>query len=265
MVDYPTKVCVRRPRLCYFRVMRGYESSTFGDRSAQSYDAWASEQLDTAGTVVRLTELAGPGPVLELGIGTGRVALGLLERGIAVHGVDASKAMVARLRAKPGGDQIPVTIGDFSELPVDGSFSLVFVVASTFYQLQSQEAQIRCVQNVARRLQPGGVFVVDAFMLDAARFPGNQGMRITAVDSDRLEVWFMQLDPAEQRLLCQRVAFTERETQLVPIPFRYAWPSELDLMARLAGLRLRERAGGWRGEPFAATSRRHLSIYELPA
>ncbi|MGH8902141.1 MAG: methyltransferase domain-containing protein [Egibacteraceae bacterium] len=176
-----------------------------------------------------------------------------------------SEAMVARLRAKPGGDQIPVAIGDFSELPVDGSFSLVFVVASTFYQLQSQEAQIRCVENVARRLQPGGVFVVDAFMLDAARFLGNQGMRIAGVDSDQLEVWFMQLDPAEQRLLCQRVTFTERETRLVPIPFRYAWPSELDLMARLAGLRLRERAGGWRGEPFIVTSHRHISIYELPA
>lgn len=245
--------------------MRGYESSTFGDRSAQSYDTWSSEQLDTEGTVARLTELAGRGPVLELGIGTGRVALPLSERGIAVHGIDASEAMVARLRAKPGGDQIPVTIGDFSDFPVDGSFSLVFVVASTFCQLQSQEAQIQCVENVARRLQPGGLFVIDAFMLDGARFPGNQGMRIAGADPDQLEVWFIRLDPAEQRLLCQRVAFTERETQLVPIPFRYVWPSELDLMARLAGLRLRERTGGWRGEPFTATSRRHISVYELPA
>ncbi len=192
------------------------------------------------------------------------MALPLFEYGIVVQGIDASEAIVAKLRAKPGGDRIPVTIGDFSDLPVSGSFSLVFVVASTFYQLQSQEAQLHCFENVARRLQPGGLFVVDGFVLDAARFPGNQGMRIAAMGPDQLEVQFMQLDPTEQRLICQRVTFTERGTRLVPIPFRYVWPSELDLMARLAGLRLRERAGGWRGEPFNATSNRHVSVYELP-
>jgi SAM-dependent methyltransferase len=244
--------------------MRDYESSTFGDRSADFYDTWPIEWLDTVGTVARLVELAGPGPVLELGIGTGRVALPLLERGIGVCGIDASEAMVAKLRAKPGGDQIPVVIGDFGELPISGNYSLVFAVASTFYQLQSQEAQLRCFQNVARCLQPGGVFVIDGFVLNTVQFPGNQGIRIAALECDQLEVQFMRLNPAEQRLTCQRVALTERGIQLVPIPFRYAWPSELDLMARFAGLRLQERAGGWRGEPFTATSSRHVSIYQLP-
>jgi SAM-dependent methyltransferase len=250
--------------LRYVGGMRGYESSTFGDRSAQFYDTWTTNWLDTDGTVARLAELAGSGPVLELGIGTGRVALPLFEYGIAVHGIDASVAIVEKMRTKPGGDQIPVTIGDFSDVPVSGRFSLIFVVASTLYQLQSQEAQLRCFENVARHLEPGGLFVVDGFVLDAAQFPGNQGMRIAAMDSDLLEVQFMQLDPAEQRLVCQRVAFTERGIRLVPIPFRYAWPSELDLMAKLAGLQLRERGGGWRGEPFTAASRHHVSIYLLP-
>lgn len=244
--------------------MRNYESFMFGNRSAQFYDTLSTPWLDTDATVARLAELAGHGPVLELGIGTGRVALPLLEHGIVVHGIDASAAIVEKMRAKPGGDQIPVTIGDFSDLPVSGDFSLVFVVASTFYQLQSQEAQLRCFENVARHLQPGGLFVIDAFVLDATKFLSNHGMRIAAMEPDLLEVQFMQLDPAEQRLICQRVAFTEHGTRLVPIPFRYAWPSELDLMARLAGLQLRERAGGWRGEPFNATSSRHVSIYELP-
>lgn len=244
--------------------MRDYESATFGDRSAEYYDTWSIEWLDTAGTVAQLAELAGPGPVLELGIGTGRVALPLFERGIPVHGIDASEAIVAKLRAKPGGDQIPVTIGDFSELVLEGSFSLVFAVASTFYQLQSQEAQLRCFENVARCLQPGGLFVIDGFVLDVSWFLGNQGMRIAGMGPDQLEVQFMRLDPSKQRLTCQRVAFTEHGIQLVPIPFRYAWPSELDLMARIAGLRLRERAGGWRNEPFHASSNRHVSIYERP-
>lgn len=239
------------------------ERATFGDRSADFYDDWFGELLDTEGTVARLAQLAGPGPVLELGIGTGRIAVPLCDRGVAVHGIDASEAIVAKLRAKPGGDRIPVTIGDFGDLPVSGSFSLVFVIASTFYQLQSQEEQLRCFENVIRHLQPGGLFLIDGFVLDASCFVDNQGMRVVAADSDRLVVQFMQVDPAEQRVTCQNVGFTERGTRIVPTPFRYAWPSELDLMARLAGLRLRERAGGWRGEPFTAASRRHVSIYEL--
>jgi SAM-dependent methyltransferase len=233
--------------------------------SAEFYDSWSIDWIDTAGTIDRLADLAGDeGPVLELGIGTGRIAVPLAERGIAIHGVDASEAIVAKLRAKPGGARVPVTIGDFSDIPGDDRYSLIFVVASTFYQLQSQDAQVRCMRSVAQHLRPGGLFVVDAFVLDPTWFAGNHAVRIAGLELDQIEVQFMKLDTVEQRLLCQRAAFSEQGIRLVPIPYRYAWPCELDLMAQLAGLRLRERTGGWRGEAFSAASRRHISTYQLP-
>ncbi|MGH8906735.1 MAG: class I SAM-dependent DNA methyltransferase [Egibacteraceae bacterium] len=244
--------------------MDDYSSAAYGDQVAEFYDAWFSEWLDSADAVGRLAELGGSGPVLELGIGTGRVALPLLERGIAVHGIDGSEAMVARLRAKPGGDRIPVTIGDFSELPVDGSFSLVFAAAGTFFELQSQEAQVRCFANVARHLQPGGVFVIDALLPDATRYQGNQGMRMIRATPGNLVLQFRQLNPAEQRLESHYMMVSNHDLQLMSARFRYAWPGELDLMARMANLKLRERLGSWRGQPFTAESTHHVSIYELP-
>jgi len=141
----------------------GYEPSTYGDRIAAVYDEWLGVPQDTDDAVAFLAGLAGQGPALELGIGTGRVELPLAARGVEVHGIDASEAMVARLHAKPGGEAIPVTIGDFADVPVEGAFPLVFVVFNTFFALLSQEAQVRCFENAARRLAPGGAFVLQAF------------------------------------------------------------------------------------------------------
>ncbi len=194
--------------------------------------------------VAFLVELAHAGPALELAIGTGRLALPLAERGVEVHGIDASEAMVARLRSKSGGERIPVTIGDFADVPIEGRYALVYVVFNTLFALQTQEAQIRCFRNVAACLADGGVFVVEAFVPDLSRF-----------DRGRHH-------PVEQRVESQHVLLSEQGIRFYPVQIRYAYPSELDLMARLAGLQLRARFGGWRREPFTAASAMHVSVYE---
>ncbi|MDQ3805853.1 MAG: class I SAM-dependent methyltransferase, partial [Acidobacteriota bacterium] len=201
---------------------------------------------------------------LELGVGTGRVALPLRERGVEVHGIDASPAMVERLRAKPGGDRIAVTLGDFAEVGVGGEFALVYVVFNTFFALLSQEAQVRCFRNVARRLSPAGVFLVEAFVPDVARYSGGQVNRATEVTLDRVVYDVAQHDPVRQYVIGQSVVIADGRVRLYPVQLRYAWPSELDLMARLAGLRLRERRGGWQREPFTGSGK-HVSVYERDA
>jgi SAM-dependent methyltransferase len=243
----------------------GDSSATYGDEVAECYDAWFGEWLDSAEAVARLTQLAGSGPALELGIGTGRVALRLLEHGVAVHGIDASEAMVAKLRAKPGGDRIPVTIGDFSEVPVTGSYALVFAAAGTFFELQSQQAQVRCFHNVARCLQPGGLFVIDALLPDTSRHQPDQGLRIIRAGPDHLVLRSRQFDSAQQRLVSHYVILSESGIRFMTARFRYAWPGELDLMAVTAGLELKERLGTWQGRPFTKDSTHHISIYELPS
>jgi SAM-dependent methyltransferase len=209
-----------------------------------------------------LAELAGTGPALELGIGTGRVALPLAERGVEVHGIDASEAMVEQLRSKPGGDRIPITLKDFADVGVEGAFSLVFVVFNTFFALVNQEDQVRCFRAVAECLTPDGVFILEAFVPDVARFD-RYHQRVEAgdltLDQVRLEV--SRHDPVTQRIDGQHVVISEKETKLYPVHLRYAWPSELDLMARLAGLRLSERWGSWRRDPFNESSERHISVY----
>ncbi len=207
----------------------------------------------------------GPGPVLELGIGTGRVALPLAERGVEVHGVDGSQAMVAQLRAKPGGEDIPVTMGDFSDVPVEGPFALIFVAAGSFFELPSQEAQVRCFQNVARRLRPGGLFAFDGLVPDAGRSAGGEDMRLIPTPEDRMIVRFRTFDLAAQRYTSTYLVVEDGRARHLKVHFRFAWPSELDLMARMAGLRLKERTGGWGGEPFTGSSRSHVSVYERPA
>ena len=242
--------------------------TTYADHRADVYDDWFGGYLGTAPVVERLAELAaiaGPGPVLELGIGTGRVALPLAGRGIEVHGVDYSEAMVAQLRAKPGGEAIAVTLGDFSEPPPRGPFALVFVVAGSFFELPSQDAQVRCFQNVAHRLQPGGLFVLDALVPDVSRGGGDRDVRVIPTSADRLIVRFRQLEPVEQRYTSNYLVVDGGVARHMKVDFRYAWPSELDLMARLAGLALRERTGSWNGEPFTAASTTHVSIYERAA
>ena len=211
-----------------------------------------------------LAGLAGGGRALELGIGTGRVALPLAARGVEVHGIDSSEAMVAKLRAKPGGDRIPVTMGSFVDLPVEGAFALVYVPFNTFFAPLTQEEQVRCMASVAAHLEPGGRFVIDAFVPDPARFARGQAWEVQRIETDAMLIEAVRHDPVGQRLAMQRVVMTAEGTRMFPVNVRYAWPAELDLMARLAGLDLEHRWGGWRRQPFGAESRAHVSVYRRP-
>jgi SAM-dependent methyltransferase len=244
--------------------MDDYGASTYGDRVADVYDEMVLGMgLDTEGTVEFLAERAGQGPALELAIGTGRIALPLSERGIEIHGIDASEAMVARLRGKPGGADIPVTIGDFADVGVDGRYRLIFVVFNTLWALLSQEDQTRCVRNAAERLAPDGAFVIETFVPDPARFDRGQRFSTRTVASRRVVLEAATHDPAGQRVSAQQIVLEEGGgIRMYPVEIRYVWPSELDLMARLAGLRLRERWGGWHREPYTGEGR-HVSAYEL--
>jgi SAM-dependent methyltransferase len=242
--------------------MEGYRKETYGDRIAAVYDALMPVLPDPADCADRLAELAGPGPALELGIGTGRVALPLASRGVEVHGIDASEAMVERLRAKPGGDAITVTFGDFADVPVEGSYPLVYVVFNTFFSLLTQEDQVRCFAAVAGHLALGGAFVVTGFVPDQTLHPGGQSVRTVQLGLDQVRLDAALHDPVAQRVDFQHVVLSGGGIRLYPGAVRYAWPSELDLMARLAGLRLRERWGGWRREPFDRASGGHVSVYE---
>ncbi len=243
--------------------MSEYGPSTYGDHIADVYDSWHRLPADTDQTVEFLATLAGSGPVLELGIGTGRIALPLAARGLAVHGIDASDAMVARLRSKTHGDQIPVTVGDFADVAVEGTFALILVVFNTLFALLTQEDQVRCMRNVAAHLSDGGVFVLEAFVPDLTRFDHGQRVAATHVGLDEVVLDVSMHHPETQRIDIQAVVIRAGEIKTYPVPIRYAWPSELDLMAQLAGLRLRERWGGWRREPFEAGSAKHVSVYEL--
>ena len=246
--------------------MKGYGISTYGDRIADVYDGWHPDYpFQTEESIELLAALAGPGPVLELAIGTGRLALPLAERGLAVHGVDASEAMVAKLREKPGGDAVPVTIGNFADVPVEGRYRLVFVAFNTFFALTSQEEQLRCFENVAAHLESDGVFLIEVFVPDLARFDRGQRVSAFEVEADRVVVNVDRLDQAEQVISSQHVQLTEQGIRFYPVSIRYAFPSELDLMARLAGLRLRERWSDWKRESFGSSSPRHVSVYERAA
>jgi|SRR5262245_1730966 len=239
-----------------------YNESTYGDRIAEIYDQWHPSVADDL--ILRLKELAGNGPVLELGVGTGRIALPLSNHGVAVHGIDASKEMIAKLTAKPGGDRISVTIGNFADIGVEGSYSLIFVIFNTFFVLPNQEEQVRCFTNVARRLRPGGLFLIEAFVPDMTRFKDGQIVKVHRIDTDEVVLETSQHDPLNQRTISQHVVVNRSGINIFPIQVRYAWPSELDLMAQLAGMRLRERWSNWQRDPFVATSTNHISIYELP-
>jgi SAM-dependent methyltransferase len=240
--------------------MEEYGPETYGDRIADVYDDF-HPNLDTDGAVEALAALAGEGPVLELAIGTGRLALPLVERGLEVHGIDASERMVAKLREKPGGDAIPVTLGDFADVGVDGAYSLVFVAFNTLFGLLSQSEQVRCFANVARRLSPEGVFVIEVFVPDLGRFDRDQRLQVRHLDPNEVLIDASLHHPLEQRIDSNHVVITEQGVRIYPVNIRYAFPAELDLMARLGGLELKERWGGWHREPFAASSPRHVSVY----
>jgi SAM-dependent methyltransferase len=240
--------------------MEDYGPETYGDRIADVYDEWYGEApfLETEASVELLAELAGDGPVLELAIGTGRLALPLAKRGVEVHGIDASEAMVAKLREKPGGDRIPVTMGDVG---VDGSYRLIYVAFNTLFALLTQEDQLRCFANAAAHLDDDGVFLIEVFIPDLARFDRNQRFQTNSVSPDTVNLDASRHDPLAQRVDSVHVVLTEGATKLYPVNLRYAFPSELDLMARLAGLELKDRWGGWRREPFTASGQRHVSVY----
>jgi SAM-dependent methyltransferase len=238
----------------------------FGPEIAARYDddsatMFAPEALIPA--VDRLEALAGDAPALELAIGTGRVALPLAAHGVAVTGIELSPAMVEQLRAKPGGADIPVVIGDMATTTVDGAFGLVYLVFNTIVNLTTQDAQVQCFLNAAGHLEPGGCFVVEVNVPQLRRLPPGERANVVAVKEG---YWGInEFDVVEQRMVSHHLIRTEEGIRHRPIPFRYVWPSELDLMARFAGLRLRDRSGDWSGAPFTADSRSHVSVWEKPA
>jgi SAM-dependent methyltransferase len=241
--------------------MENYEPIlSFGEDTAAIYDN--AGRGDELVTVAFLEQLAGGGPALELAIGTGRIALPLAARGVSVEGIDISPAMVARLRAKPGGDQISVTMGDFADVPVQGTYRLIFVVYNTLFNLLNQDDQVRCFENVAGHLTDDGSFVVEAFVPTfLTRLRDDQYVDAEAIGVDEVRLDVGRHDPVTQRLDESHVVLSREGVRLYPIVTRYAWPSELDLMARIAGLRLKDRWAGWNREPFTATSSRHVSVY----
>ena len=237
----------------------------FGERVAAVNDEAVPEMFDPATVepvVDFLVPLAAGGRALELGIGTGRIALPLARRGVQVVGIDLSRAMVARLRAKPGGGDIDVTIGDFATTRVDGSFSLAYVVWNTIMNLTTQEGQVACFRNVAAHLRPGGCFVVEVGIPDLRRLPPGDTVRALYVSEDG---WgFDEYEVATQGVTSHHFSMVDGRTEHYPFPCRFVWPSELDLMAQLAGMRLRERWGGWRREPFTDESGTHVSVWGRP-
>jgi SAM-dependent methyltransferase len=240
--------------------MNDYDAATYGDGIADVYDAWYPGG-DSTPIVERLLALAGDGPVLELGIGTGRIAIPLAARGVPVHGIDGSTAMVEKLHAKPGGEHIGVTIGDFANLHLEARFSLVFVVFNTFFGILEQTDQVQCFRSVAAHLTPGGRFLLECFVPDLGRFDRGQRLAVSAIDDDGIRIEAALYDPVAQRVKAQVISMSETGSRFYPLQVRYCWPSELDLMAQLAGLQLEQRWGGWNEEPFTAASGGHVSVY----
>lgn len=240
-----------------------HDDGYFDEPVADRYDESVAEMF--APTVVDpavdfLAALAGGGRALELGIGTGRIALPLARRGVAVAGIELSAAMVARLRAKPGGEDIDVTIGDFATAAVDGSFAVAYLVFNTIMNLTTQEAQVACFRNAAAHLQPGGCFVIEVTVPDLQRLPAGETVRPFKVAETSLG--FDEYDIAEQRLTSHHFALVDGRWERFSIPFRYVWPAELDLMARLAGMRPRERWSSWKREPFTNESRSLIAVWD---
>jgi SAM-dependent methyltransferase len=241
------------------------EDGWFGEDVAASYDETENPMFDPAviePTVDFLAELADGGRVLELGIGTGRIALPLAGRGVEVHGIDLSRAMVARLKAKPGGDGIPVTIGDFATTRLEATFRLAYLVFNTISNLTTQTEQVACFRNVADHLEPGGSFVIEVGVPDLRRLPF--GERYVVFDASDTHWGVDEYDVANQGLISHHFDIRGDRVEKSSGPFRYVWPAELDLMAQIAGLRLRERWAGWSREPFTSESRSHVSVWQKP-
>jgi SAM-dependent methyltransferase len=241
--------------------MENYEPAmSFGEHVAEGYDDIACRG-DEVATVALLEQLARGGPALELAIGTGRIALPLAARGVRVDGIDISPAMIAKLRAKPGGDQISVTMGDFADIPVPGTYRLIYVVFNTLFNLLTQDDQVRCFENVATHLTDDGSFVVEAGLPNFLhRLRNDQYVDAEAIEVNLVRLDVGRYDPVTQRLDESHVVLSRDGVRVNPIVTRYAWPSELDLMARIAGLRLKKRWDGWNREPFTSRSN-VVSVY----
>jgi SAM-dependent methyltransferase len=238
----------------------------FDERIAKSYEAKWPELFEPAmvdPVVAFLAELAGTGAALELGIGTGRIAIPLSRRGVRVHGIDLSPDMVAELRGKPGTDDIGVTIGDFATTGVGGIFQLAYLVRNTIMNLTTQDDQVACFQNVAAHLKPGGCFVIEVMVPALQRLPPGETVRAFTLTPTHLG--FDEYDVASQGLISHHYWMVDGQLEPRSVPFRYVWPSELDLMARLAGMTLRERWGDWTRAPFTSDSGQHVSVWEKTA
>jgi hypothetical protein len=236
----------------------------FGEHVAERYDESLAEMADPAvvePTVAFLAALAGDGAALELGVGTGRIAIPLAARGVRVHGIDLSEAMVAKLREKPGAEVVAVTIGDFATTKVDGAFSLAYLVFNTIMNLTTQDEQVACFENVAAQLEPGGCFVIEVGVPALRLLPPGERIHVFAFAGPR-EFGFDEFDVVNQGLVSHHYG-EQVDGSFGPssIPFRYVWPAELDLMARIAGLTLRERWSGWNREPFTSDSTKHISVW----
>ena len=241
--------------------MKDYEPiMSFGDDASELYRDL--QRGDEVAAVEFLARLAGNGPALELAIGTGRVALPLAARGIRVEGIDISPAMVDQLRAKPGGDKIPVVIGDFADVPASGTYRLIYVVWNTLFNLLTQEDQVKCFMNVAHHLTEDGSFVIEALVpAFLYRLQNDQYVEAEAIEVNEVRLDVLRHDAGRQMIEESHVSLSPAGIHLNPVVQRYAWPSELDLMARIAGLRLKNRWGGWSQEPFGANSGTHVSVY----
>ncbi|MFD5536642.1 class I SAM-dependent DNA methyltransferase [Streptomyces sp. NPDC127079] len=230
--------------------MKAFDSPSAWDKM-EAYDStpWAAAD-DTEEACAFLAKIAEGGPALELGVGTGRVALPLTRSGVAVTGIESSPKMLEQLRAKPGGAELDVVLGDFADVPVEGEFSLVYCVFNTFLLLLTQDDQLRCFQKAADRLKPGGAFVLQTLVLSADHYGHEEWTETMHVGADEVVLLASVHDAAEQRVNRQQIVLTESGPRFFPMSFRYAWPSELDLMARMAGLTREERRTGWDEKPF---------------
>ena len=238
----------------------------FDERVAQTYEARWPELFEASAidpVVAFLAGLAGDGAALELGVGTGRIAIPLSRRGVPVHGIDLSPEMVAQLRARPGGDGVGVTVGDFATTRVGGTFTLAYLVRNTIMNLTTQDEQVACFATVAAQLEPGGCFVIEVAVPQLQRLPPGETVRPFTVTREHLG--FEEYEVATQIAFSHHYWVVDGRLETFSAPFRYVWPAELDLMARLAGMTLRERWADWARAPFTSESRGHVSVWEKPA
>ena len=234
---------------------------SFEENTADGYDE-GSIRGDEIATVAFLEQLAQGGRALELAIGTGRIALPLAEKGIRVDGIDFSPSMLAKLRAKPGAEKLTITLGNFADVEVPGTYDLVYIVFNTLFNLLTQDEQVRCFENVAAHLTEKGVFVIECGVpTEFCGLRNNQYVDLEALAVDNVRLDVARYDPVTQLLEESHVTLSSSGTQLHPIITRYAWPAELDLMARIAGLRLKERWTNWSREPLTSTSSNCISVY----